>query len=196
MKKFTVKDFIDYNAPCFSCNSPINIHMGVIPMERADNPKLVGNTIILKPVITSEYTEVDLKITYSDFLRLRIAHTTNQFSVNNLSSLERHLSSNVLFLLSKCDKCGTQVESENMEFDIERGFLKAFGLAVETIKMIDDKNHYVINSLFYQDKSNVVIVNSSRSASVFNMDFPLLPMYRFKNKEQLLNKLRTYLTFS
>lgn len=192
MKKFTVKDFIDYNAPCFSCGKPISLHIGV------HNINSVSNTIFLKPVVTPDYTEVDLKITYSDFLRLVITHKTNKFHVNNARSFENYLMENMLFLFSKCNNCGTVVESGYMKFDMSTQQVQAVNLAAETIKMSDDNNNYRIMTAFNLDRSNVVIVKNDTSINykVFNMDFPLLPMYRFKDKEQLLNKLKTYLTFS
>ena len=118
MKRFTVKDFIAYNNPCFSCDNAINFRIGFLDLE---NPQ--ASVSYLRPVVLSTHTEIDLKIKYanSEALKLYIFHKTNKILTNSNQGLTEYLSRHKLFLSSTCDRCYTQIESQFLEFNIDKG---------------------------------------------------------------------------
>lgn len=192
MKKFTVADFITYNNPCFSCDNQINFKIGFLDLEsRAD-------VSYLRATVTPNYTEIDLVITYSNALKLYIFHKTNKILTNNQQGLTRYLSGHKLFLHSACDKCYTQVESQYLDFNLNKGFVNAVGISTERLIVMDNRNIYQINSFFMADKSHLTVdrIDKTQPLSPTTMDLPLLPKYRFRDKKHFLEKMKTYILFS
>lgn len=192
MKKFTVADFITYNNPCFICDNQINFKIGFLDLEsRAD-------VSYLRATVTPNYTEIDLVITYSNALKLYIFHKTNKILTNNQQGLTRYLSGHKLFLHSACDKCYTQVESQYLDFNLNKGFVNAVGISTERLIVMDNRNIYQINSFFMADKSHLTVdrIDKTQPLSPTTMDLPLLPKYRFRDKKHFLEKMKTYILFS
>jgi hypothetical protein len=192
MKRFTVKDFIDYNGPCFSCTNPINFRIGFLDLETKTD------TSYLRPTVTTNYTEIDLRITYENSLKLYIFHKTNKILTNSNQGLTKYLSSRKLFLTSSCDKCLTQIDSQYLDFNVDKGYVSAVGIATERLMVMDKTNLYQINSFFMADKSMLTVdrIDKTTPLSPFQIELPLLPKYRFKNREHFLTKMKTYITFS
>src|SRR5271168_2896743 len=104
MKKFTVKDFIAYNNPCFSCGNQINFNIGVIFNTLEEAKVNLGG---LRPVVSPDRTEIDLSIKYSNAVKLYIDHKTNKISTNDRVGLAKYLEGHSLFLKTGCDQCHT-----------------------------------------------------------------------------------------
>lgn len=192
MRKFTVKDFIAYNNPCFSCDNQINFKIGFLDLETK------ADISYLRPTVTPNYTEIDLVITYSDALKLYIFHKTNKILTNSQQGLTRYLSSHKLFLHSTCDRCYTEIESQFLDFNLDKGFVGAVGISSERLMVSDRDNLYQVNSFFLADKSNLIVdrLDRTRPLIPLSLELPLLPKYRFKDKKHFLEKMKTYLLFS
>ncbi len=193
MRKFTVKDFITYNNPCFSCGNQINFRIGFLDLETK------ADISYLRPVVGPQYTEVDLIIKYAnqDALKLYIFHKTNKILTNSQQGLTKYLSSRKLFLASSCDRCYTKIESQYLDFNLDKGFVAAVGISTERIMVNDGTSQYQIDSFFMAEKSHVAVTRlDSNAMAPFRLDLPLLPKYRFKNKEHFIQKMKTYITFS
>lgn len=195
MKRFTVKDFIAYNNPCFSCSNPINFRIGFLD---TDNPQAVVS--YLRPTVTGLYTEIELKIKYAhaEALKLLVFHKTNKILTNSNQGLTEYLSSHKLFLTSSCDRCYTLIESQYLDFNLEKGYLNAVGIWIERLMVNDDANVYQINSNFLNNESELTVdrIDKAKPLSPFRIKLSLLPKYRFKDKEHFLRKIKTYMTFS
>lgn len=191
MKKFTVKDFLAYNNPCFGCGNQINFRIGFRDLE---NKLDIG---YLRPTVTPEYTAIDLSITYTDALKLYIFHKTNKITTNNPKALTKYLNSHKLFLQTICDRCSTQVESLYLEFDLAKAVVAAVGLSHERIRITDNNNHYELDTSFQADKT-ILLVDKGKTmtANPTRLELPLLPRYRFRDRKHCLEKLKTYLLFS
>ncbi|MGI0058803.1 MAG: hypothetical protein ACREBJ_03460 [Nitrosotalea sp.] len=166
--------------------------MGFLDLEtKTDNS-------YLRPTVTSNYTEIDLIITYSDLLKLYIFHKTNKILTNSNQGLTKYLSSHKLFLSSACDGCLTRIDSQYLEFNVDKGYMAATGINTEMLIVEDKTNRYHINSFFMADKSVLTVDRIDKATPVYplQIELPLLPKYRFKNKEHFLNKMKTYITFS
>lgn len=192
MKKFTVKDFIAYNNPCFSCNSKINFDIGFLNLE---NQTQISS---LRPTVLPNYTEVDLIITYYDSLKLFIFHKTNKILTTNALGLTKYLSGRKLFLSSTCSKCYTKIESQYLDFNLEKNRIEAVGLSRERLMVTDDRNMYQIETSFLSGESRLIVdkLDRVKPLSPLSLSLPLLPKYRFKNKRHFIDKMRTYVTFS
>lgn len=191
MKHFTVKDFIAYNNPCFSCGENISITIGVTELG-VDG---LGLTY-LKPLITTSFTSIDLKITYTKTLKLIIDHITNKFTASDLKELSNYLSSHKIFLRSMCDKCYTGIDSCYLEFNFDKCFIYPTMISQENLIVTDDNNMYNIYSSLASEKSVIIIDKLDRLTSAVRFDAPLLFLSKFKNKERFLNKMKVYLVFS
>lgn len=194
MKKFTVKDFIAYNNPCFSCGNQINFRIGFLDLETK------ADISYLRPVVTPNYTEIDLIIKYAnqDALKLYVFHKTNKILTNSNQGLTKYLSSRKLFLSSTCDKCYTQIESQYLDINIDKGYIAAVGISSERLMVNDGTNLYQINSFFMAEKSNLIVdkLDKIKPLTPFQLDLPLIPKYRFKDKAHFIQKMKTYITFS
>ena len=194
MRKFTVKDFIEYNGPCFSCGNQINFRIGFLDLETK------ADISYLKPIVTPTSTEIDLIIKYSnaEALKLHIFHKTNKILTNSVQGLTKYLSSRKLFLSSTCDRCYTQIESQYLDINIDKGFIAAVGISTERLMVNDGTNMYQINSFFMANKTNLVVdrLDRTKPLSPLILDLPLLPKYKFRDKEHFLHKMKTYITFS
>lgn len=192
MKKFTVKDFIGFNNPCFSCDNKITIEVGVTSRF------ITQQDVYLRPTVAIPFTEVDLRISYNSHLKLAVDHKTNQFMVNNLGALTNYLDNHKLFLESKCSRCQTLLQTQYLEFELAKGFIRPVGLSRENLYTSDDTNMYMIISSYIEDRSHVIVdrIDKTTPLSPIRFDAPLLALRRFKNKEHLISKLKTYITFS
>ena len=194
MRKFTVKDFIAYNNPCFSCGSQINFRIGFLDLETK------ADISYLRPTVTSNYTEVDLIIKYAntEALKLYIFHKTNKILTNSSQGLTKYLSSRKLFLSSTCDRCYTQIESQYLDFNLDKGYVSAVGISSERLMVNDGDNQYQLNSFFMAEKTSLTVdrLDKVKPLSPFQLDLPLIPKYRFKDKAHFIQKMKTYITFS
>lgn len=188
MKKFTAKDFIAYNNPCFSCGERISFRLGI------EGPVSTQ----LRPTVKPEYTVVDLKVTYTITLQLWIFHKSNKIITSDTRGFADFLFDNKLYLHSRCDKCMTTIQSQFLEFNIDKGYAKPTGISREVLIVQDNMNLYNLQSSFIEEKSVLTVdrIDKTTPISPILLELPLLPMYKFKDKEQFLNKIKTYLTFS
>jgi hypothetical protein len=207
MKKFTVKDFLTYNAPCFSCNNPVNFEIGFIdlgytsPGSAQQNWHLDSHLVsYLKPAVTANYTEIDLRITYTDCLKLYIFHKTNKILSSNQQGLTKYLSEHKLFLQTTCDLCDTQSCSQFLEFDLEKSVVKAVSVFSEKLVVYSPDTMYEIISSFNDSTSTFFYckVDEKKVAQSVghSMKLPLLPRHRFQNRQHFLDKMKTYVLFS
>jgi hypothetical protein len=192
MKTFTVKDFIIYNNPCFSCGSKISFKIGSTHNELSFSP------VYKKTTVTADHVEIDLDITYRQTFKLYIVNKSNKILSPDMKSLTDYLSMHELFLSSRCDRCYTSIESYPLEFNLAKGFIKPVGINQENLIVTDDKNMYQIHSSFNQKISTATIskINKTMPISPARINLPLLPLYKIKNRDRLINKLKTLVLFS
>jgi len=197
MKKFTVKDFIAYNNPCFSCGHQIKFQFGFMNLDTRSDASYLP-----KPIVNKDYIEVDLRISYSDSLKLWIEHKTNKFFASSPSAFKDYLNNHKLFLASSCDHCMTTIESQFLEFNLQLGYnlsrVNAVGIAREHLLVNKDDKIHMISSSFIEEKSVISVTSLDRvkPLSPFIMELPLVPLYKLKTKEKMLEKINTYMIFS
>lgn len=179
MKPFTVKDFVTYNNPCFSCGENIIFTFGEA----------------INPVIDGKECKVELITSYSDSLSLIINLNTNSFHTTNTKVFKKYLKTKNIFLKSKCSKCNTYILSSNLIFDHEKHFIKPAYLRQEFLKVYKDGLRY---SVFSSDDGSILNVQDLKTGkNVLDIAVePELFLYRIKTKEKLINKLKTYILFS
>ena len=200
MKKLTVKDFITYNNPCFSCGKKITFKVG---FYNTDEMGPVHSSF-LRPVVMANYTEIDLKITYIDAVKLYIFHKDNKILSNNQSGLTKYLNEHKLFLSSTCT-CHTEMESETLDFHLvtEHQRVAAVNIKYERLMVNDGDNVYQFNSSFLDKKSTLIVYKREEQTghtlgapAPTVIEMPLIPKYKFKNKDHFLEKMKTYILFS
>lgn len=191
MKEFTFKDFIAYNNPCFSCGDKINFNIVSVPNS---GPGLVQ----LRPLVQPDNVSVDLTITYDNKLQLQVQMPSNQFLISDRKSFADYIFSNKLYLNSHCNKCHTTLETHFLEFNFDKGFIKPVGMSRESLVVSDKTHMYHVYSSFFSEKSTVVMDRIDRPLPISPVKFeaPLLPLFRFKDREHFINKMKTYLVFS
>ena len=159
MKKFTVKDFITCNNPCFACGKKINFQIGYCRVETGELASS-GHQLAsyLRPIVLANYTEVDLKITYIDAIKLYIFHKDNKILSNNQGGLANYLSNHKLFLVAECT-CRTRTESGFLDFHLttEHQYASAVEIRYECLMVTEKDNIYQFNSSFLDNKSTLIV---------------------------------------
>lgn len=188
MKKFSLKDFVLYNSPCFSCDNLMTFQIGNVMLD---------NDIVtyLAPKVCKEYTTIELRLGWDNNLILTIDHKTNKFATNDSSALAKYLLSHNLFLKCECDKCHTVSWTEKLSFS-SQGFVRAVSLDTDIVNIGADGNIYNLYCEYQNNISQFFISKNDRSTSPFVLNTILVPRSKFKNRAQLIAKMKTYALFS
>jgi hypothetical protein len=194
MKKMMLKDFILYNSPCINCNSNISITFNVIE----SGFETCGR---INCVVSPEYTEIDLKISYKESLNLKVFHKTNIFETNDLQKLFRYMSRHTVFLSSTCLKCSSNIESTRFSLNINTFRAEPICVAYENISIENKPYIYAVNTSFFKNESIVTIMKKypvKGSVPVVEnvLTLPAFSLSKIKNKEKFFNKIKTYILFS
>lgn len=196
MRKFTVKDFITYNNPCFGCGKKITFRIGFYTTSEYSSPI----ASYLRPIVLANYTEVDLKISYIDMIKLYIFHKDNKILSNNQGGLTKYLSEHTMFLSSTCT-CHSEIESEPLDFHLieDKQHVAAVQIKSERLVVTDADNMYQFYSSFPDKKSTLIVYkqnNDQPTSQPTTIEMPLIPKYKFKSREHFLEKMKTYILFS
>lgn len=211
MDYFTLKDFIKYNSPCIACGrNDLSVIVGVFP--HGSNAMTINEAMPrwIRPIINGSLSlKLILSVKYNpkDNLEMVLAAKTNNYYSNNYNQLHNYLSNNDLVINLECDYCNTTIKSNHLSFDFNKKFIKPLTLNEELIYFNDDDNNYSMKSSFSDQKTNLHIMKISNSFTSLvqlynnynsnnNLELPLLPISKFQNKKQLLEKIKMYLTFS
>ena len=187
MRKLTVKDFILYGSPCFGCGNPLNFKLG---------QNSLGS---LTTVIGPRYIEVDLKVSYTSVLTLYVFHKTNEILATDKQALIAYLDKHKLFLQTYCVKCGTHITSQPLKIHVDRNFIEGTTLSSEFITVKDKGQLYQLRTYYDQGSSHLLVIpepDTKSGGHQLNMDLPLLPRERFKDRQHFIDKIRTYVVFS
>lgn len=192
MKKFTVKDFLKLNSPCYGCGKDINVRVG-IDIKNSHAPP-----VFLAMSVASAKYSVPLVITYHDSLKLSIEPRTNKFIVSNAEKFASFIKGRNIFLETNCSECQTYMVSQYLEFNTTIGFIKPVGIVTRYLILRDKNNKYVIHSDFVTEKSsiNIFAIKDGAVTSFSDMKLPLLPHYQFRDQTHFMSKIKTYMLFS
>lgn len=192
MRKFTIKDFITYNNPCFSCGNKISIRFG------SANTISQNETVFLTPIVNIESVNITLKITYASSLKLKIFSKSNKIQTTSPEDLTKYLREHNLFVRSYCDRCHSSIESSFLEFNISKGFIYPFDISNELLIIKNKQTAYNLSSSFFEEKSILMVDKLDKNNYIAPLYFnlPLMPLYRFKDREHFLNKMKLYVVFS
>jgi hypothetical protein len=206
MKLLTLKDFITYNNPCFSCQE--NTFFRVIT-RKLDDPMAehpitkAGKGIILHPVVTPQMVDMDLKVNYSDgTLNLRILHKSNKI-ISDINALTDYLSEHIMYATSKCTRCGSYIRSHSMLFDLDKKILKPLSIRKEFLLIEEPDKMYSLTSNWDNQESILMVAKTSvptdrviKYEEPIDLKMPLQPLSKFKNKQTFINKMNTLILFS
>lgn len=196
MRKFTIKDFILYASPCFGCGEKISFWMGFTDLQD-EKAQLTHKPIM----VTGDSSTLDIRTTYHGNLFLTINHKTNKFQTSDLQEFSVFIKKHQMFLQTNCKKCHMNIDSRFLEFNLVKGFIKPIGISYEKITLTDNINYYLIGSSYFENLSIISIIKKptnyyDTSTTSLRLEVPILPLYKFKNKNQLIEKIKLYLLFS
>jgi len=191
MKQFTVKDFITYNNPCFSCGEKIAFNVVSVPMQGPNN------IVHLQTTVTTDFVSIDLKITYNQTLTIKIINKTNAVLYDDNKAVADYIYSHKLFLFSNCNKCLSRIDSQFLDFNLLNGYVKPVGISKESLIVMDNSHRYHVYSTAISDKSIITIdrIDKPLPISPVRIETPLLSLYKFKDRQHLINKMKIYLVF-
>jgi len=111
MKYFTIKDFMLYNGPCFSCGKKIALSIHQLNHKYKKIPSYVSGNIIsvsLFPI------ELKINISNNSYTTIWGGNNIHTYDPNYFNSF---LKDNSLFLISSCRDCSTEIVSDDLKFD-------------------------------------------------------------------------------
>jgi hypothetical protein len=194
-RHFTVKDFITYNNPCFGCGKAVSFKIGF------SNTDEMGSAITsyLRPTVGPQFTEIDLKITYNDTIKMYVFHKDNKILTSNQRGMIKYLNNHQLFLSSNCT-CHTEIVSDilNLHLVTNNQFVEPTTLHYEKLIVTHNDNVYELHSSFLDKKSTLISYKKDTKPrpSPTTIEMPLIPKYKFKNRDHFLEKMKTYVLFS
>lgn len=177
---FTFKDFINYNNPCFICNKLntlcFNINGRVIYPSLEKNNK--NNQILY----------CTLNISYKTFTDINFNIKNNEYYCLSSPVLLNNYLKDIKMIMSLfCDNCHSFVKSNEFKFNFSKSYVEPLSIHNEVYIFID-KNKYTI-TLNDTDSS----ISVSDYINVSKISIPKFK--RPKNKEILIKKIKTYLTY-
>jgi len=182
MKKFTLKDFVLYNVPCFSCSNKIQLKLISInkkTKQYSDCHSYINNNCFLATLQYNYFNSLSVSISISK----NILHTSNHLLFDNF------LNENALHVVNKCPACNNFIISHPLSFD-NLLFLHSISIMREIFN-VSDNNFSIFMISEFDLNSSKITINSKH-----NLELPIIPLSKFKNKENLLKKIRIYHTLS
>lgn len=193
MKVFTIKDFLQYNAPCFSCGQKVVIQFA----HHNDSA-----STYIKPTIINSLLELDLHVKWLKInqVNLIIDLQTNHIATSNKQGLIKFINDRKVYAESKCKDCGTIIRSDYLTFDFQSMLIKGVGLAFEQLVVFEKQVKYVlcssINGYGGECSKSQMYAWNNLSAGTFDQVIPLCPLYKFRNRQHFLDKMKTICVFS
>ena len=192
-KSFTVKDFIKYNGPCFNCGNKI-----FVSIKEYDCLIVNGLNSISSFEIKGDIIEATLKLNYSYILNLTINISNNKYETSNIHKLMAYLASRDIVLFSECKKCKSYIHTESLKFG-PKAFILPTKISAEKFLFSDNLNNYTITSDFKNNKTIITSLPKNYNdyyQELISLDISLLPLYKFKTREKILQKIKTLILFS
>lgn len=191
MKLLTVKDFIKYNNPCFNCKEKIAFTF----ITKMDSFGASGS---FNPTIEKGICTVNLVNRYdlNSSIHLRIDLKTNKFTVSNTDHFEEYLRKIKIHLSILCPICHTHSESSDLLFNFDNQLINPVQVLIEDIQVKFKNLKYQI---FTDATSSLLFITKPGNPHyILNLDLKnkRLLLSDLKTKENMIRKLRTYLTFS
>ena len=194
-KKFFIKDFIQYGAPCFGCGLAPSVRL-YFRNKNADKNDPWGHHNIL---VSDSRVEIDLSIKYRSILKLWIFHKTNKFLASDNSAFSSYIATYDVALFIDCAGCQTHYSTNNLEFQLSGNTVRATTLLYELLNIPRKERRYILSSDFRTEKSSASVIKyNDKGGLLSQIDFtlPLLPKYKLRNQQHLIDKLNTYAVFS
>lgn len=183
MDKFTVKDFIAHNNPCFSCGSKITFKIG------DGAPRYQYN--FYETYVSSELISVNLKKRYNGSLDLFVYPKNNKFETNEKDELIELLKINNLYLYSYCEKCKTTLYSEYLKFNFDKEYIEPVSINYEILIVYDGNSRYELSYNSVKFTGKLLVDNPSVCIDVENYSLSYL-----KTRENFINKVKTLILLS
>ena len=198
MQQFTLKDFIETYNCCFMCHQPMTFKIKIQNPARYAQGYYAVSPKVINQKINNLIYEFELDVSYNQSLILQINSITNKFNVSSINAFDFFIKSNLLSFTFECKNCTTYfIMTDYLNFDNSKNYLKPITVNHEFVSLTTDKCLYNISS-FYQINCSMIeiyqksnIVKSSTSIKV-----PLIKINYFKNKNEILNKIKTIIAFS
>lgn len=210
-KKFFVKDFIQYASPCFACNGTPRLRVSF--RQKGDLPGSISYQGTITPVVTDNHIEIDMSVKYGSHVKVWILPKTNKYVTNDDAGFSQQIAKRTLHLFTECS-CGTIFESNDLDFQTFNKVIGATTIRHEYITFQEKSTRYILDSDFIQGKTKATVakINQSQTTiqtktgsmgqvllpipSQLEFNLPLLPKYKVRNKQYLIDKLKIYTIFS
>lgn len=193
MEKFTIKDFIEHNNPCFICGSISKIEF----FRCQTNYNFIG----LKANIVGQNIEINISTSYYNAINLLINPKHNTWISNDIRLFEQYISLNNIIVTLECTKCKSLLKSNELIFSHDKRMILPLTIINEMLFFEENNKSYHIAT---NDTSRIFIYNTlalndkKKIAIPFEIEVPKITLDKIKNKgkDWLINKLNGYVVFS
>lgn len=210
LEKLTIKDFIKYNSPCKCCNDIPHCFFKLSFAYASPAGSEVDAQEIPVDIIDG-IIEVPISIDYSGTKSLLIDPITNKYIYcvpDYKKYIDEFMKDSIMWIESFCKNCETKVSSNNLEFSDT--FIEPTSIMYETVNVRSKTHDFTMITYFPTDNENGrtdVLFSEIGKKRTHNMNYifdvpsedhitiDLLPLGKFKSKEDIVSKLETILTF-
>ncbi len=190
--KLTINDFLDRHYLCVNCNDFCQLYF-------VTELKFSGKRNRISAKLTNKNILLIIKNSYfkTTSLKLNLVKNTNKFSIININDFKSYIESHDINLLLICNRCKSQIETSNLEFNINNNYLNAFDLRSQYIVLNNKNILYMIYTYYYNNFSIVKVIdpNIDSTRITSELKIPILPNIKY-TKNTLLNKIKSYILFS
>lgn len=196
IKQFTVKDFLTYTNPCFICGNKINFLF-----FRQNINKKESTMMSITPEVYIDHITLPLSITYKRSVILTIDNKTN--SIYWEGSFEEFCSKYTLSLYSYCPnkECNAWIMSQPLSISFLKMHIAPTTIQREAFILRDKNIFYIVNTVMSDNHTRVVFYDDLKEDNQSGdgkqeLFLPALPIYKFKTKENFIEKIKKYIIFS
>jgi len=179
---FTIKEFFDNNKKCVCCKSKTSIDIEKYKEGIAYKQKYSTNNDVLY---------INFKTEYRNSSEITINTKLNSFVFNGDKS---HIYDYKYYFIITCLKCNYYLVSKFIDFNFDSNFISALDFALSYHHYNDSNNGYGVRNNYESLVSEIYVYANNKTQ--FNCSVNLIPKDVVDDKDKLINKIKTYMTFS
>lgn len=190
MVTFTVKDFVYKFSPCINCGSAMSLSYDII----------YNDTSFYRNIYHCDNKlEANIINNYSKNINLTLSLNDNSYYSNNMLELNEYLlSQRDLKLKINCPSQCSFAITEKLQFDKNNCFVKPFQIEYISYYFNEnstDKKDMLYDYYYSKHMKESTITLFRESEYLAKLDLPLEKIIYSKSKSDLLNKIKTFITF-
>jgi hypothetical protein len=196
MHLFTIKDLMLYNQPCLCCGGKTTLRWSITP-----SGGMTKQSTIPFELDASGMIRFPLQVRYDNNLSVLVAPASNAYqavSQSGTPNLFPHFIRNhSIRCRITCNGCPAEILSMPLIF--ENDYIAPVALDVEFFLIKDSGYRYFLDTHHQEDNTCLIVDFDTQfypPEQPKRYDLPLMPRYHFKDRQQLISRLKVCVLFA